>query len=253
MKNKKLKDSRISNLSKGKVKGIGFFEGIGLKIRGRIDGARNLPRENNDGSWVSPHLEREVRSFDEFASRMWGHLQIEEAEEYARLGSLMDSIVDTKAQLEAARADLREALSNEGKPDAFRKHGESKLTDAQVATRRADERAKRMAPLRSRVSTLQGKLIAEVDEFSALRNKIIEDNNSNRMICARVRDHLFQRLNVYWNSALYKHSENARMPAVPSIEVAPRAEIVYMEPHMALMQRAERFSESLSKDETEVV
>ena len=56
MKNKKLKDSRISNLSKGKVKGIGFFEGIGLKIRGRIDGARNLPRENNDGSWVRPIL-----------------------------------------------------------------------------------------------------------------------------------------------------------------------------------------------------
>lgn len=249
MRNKQLKDSRISKLSKGKVKGVGFFEGIALKIRGRIDGTRNLPRESEDGGWVSPHLEREVRSFDEFASHMWGQLQIEEADEYARLGSLMDSIVDTKAQLEAARADLVEALSNEGTPSISRKYGESKLTDAQVAARRADERAKRMAPLRGCVSTLQNKLTAEVDEFSALRSKIIEDNNSTRMICARVRDHLFQRLNVYWNSALYK---NARMPAVPSIEVAPRAEMVYMEPHKALMNRAERFSESLSKDEKEV-
>lgn len=252
MKNKKLKDSRISNLSKGKVKGIGFFEEIRLKIRGHIDGARNLPRENNDGSWASPHLEREIRSYDEFASRMWGYLQIEEEEEYARLGCLMDSIVDTKAQLEAARADLRETLSHEWNPDTFRKHGESQLTDAQVAARREDERAKRMAPLRSRVSNLQGKLIAEVGEFSALRNKIIEGNNSNRMICVRVRDHLFQRLNVYWNSVLLKHSENARMPAVPSIEVTSRAESVYMESHKVLMQRAELLSQSLSKEEKEV-
>lgn len=252
MKNKQLKDSRISKLSKGKVKGVGFFEGIGLKIRGRIDGARNLPRENDAGCWVSPHLEREVRSFDEFASRMWGHLQIEEEDEYARLGALMDSIIHTKTQLEDARADLTDALSREGSPSSTRKHGESKLTDAQVTARRSCERAKRLAPLRGCVSTLQNKLAAEVDEFSALRNKIIEDNNSTRMICFRVRNHLFQRLNVYWSSALYKHSENARMPVVPSIEVAPRAEMVYMEPHTALMQKAERFSKSLSEDETEV-
>lgn len=251
MKNKQIKNSRISKLGKGKIKGVGFFEGILLKITGRIDGARNLPRECGDGHWLSPHLDREVRSYDEFSSKMWGQLQIEEEDEYARLGAMMDSIVDTKAQLEVARADLREALSHEGTLSA-RKHGESKLTEAQVAARRAAERDKKMAPLRDRVSALQSKLIAEVDEFSALRNKIIEDNNSTRMICARVRDHLFQRLNVYWNSALYKHSENARMPAVPSIEVAPRAEMAYMEPHMALMQRAESFSESLSKDKKEV-
>ena len=252
MRHKHLRDTRISKLSTGRVKGIGFFEGIVLKITGRIDGTRNLPRECDDGHWISPHLDREVRSYDEFSSRMWGQLQIEEEDEYVRLGALMDSIVHTKAQLKTARAELKDALAYEGVPSTSRKHGESKLTDAQVATRRANERAKRMAPLRSRVSTLQGKLIAEVDEFSTLRNKIIEDNNSNRMICARVRDHLFQRLNVYWNSALYKHSENARMPAVPSIEVTSRAESVYMESHKVLMQRAELLSQSLSKEEKEV-
>lgn len=252
MKNKKLRDSRISKLSKGKVKGIGFFEGIGLKIRGHIDGARNLPREGGDGCWDSPHLEREVRSYDEFSSRMWGYLQIEKEDEYAHLGALMDSIAHMRVQLEIAKVDLQDALSYEGAPSASRKHGESKLTDAQVTARRADERAKRLAPLRSRVSTLQSKLIAEVDEFFALRNKIVEDNNSTRMICLRVRDHLFQRLNVYWDSALHKHSENDRMPAVPFIEVIPRVEMAYMEPHMALMQKAERLSQSLAKDETEV-
>ena len=251
MKNNKLRTSRISKLRKGKVKGVGFFEGIRLKIAGRIDGSRNLPRECGDGRWVSPHLDREVRSYDEFSSHMWGHLQIEEEDEYARLGELMDSLVHTRSQLESAEVDLATALSHEGGVDTSRRHGENKLTEAQVTARRANERAKRLAPLRSRVSTLQSKLVAEMDEFAALRNKIIEDNNSTRMICARVKDHLLQRMDVYWNSALLKHSENARMPAVPSIEVTSRAEDIYMEPHKALMQRAELISQSLSKEEKE--
>ena len=252
MKNKQMRNSRISKLGKGNVKGVGFFEGILLKITGRIDGARNLPRECGDGYWLSPHLDREVRSYDEFSSKMWGQLQIEEEDEYARLGELMDSLVHTRSQLESAEVDLATALSHEGGVDTSRRHGENKLTEAQVTARRANERAKRLAPLRSRVSTLQSKLVAEMDEFSALRNKIIEDNNSTRMICARVKDHLLQRMDVYWNSALLKHSENARMPAVPSIEVTSRAEDIYMEPHKALMQKAEILDQSLSKDETEV-
>lgn len=251
MNNKQLKDARISKLRNGKVKGVGFFEGIRLKIAGRIDGSRNLPRECADSRWVSPHLDREVCSYDEFSSRVWGQLQIEEEDEYARLGVLMDSLVHTKSQLESAEAVLATALSGESGVDTSRKHGESKLTEAQVIARRANERTKRLAPLRSRVSTLQSKLVAEMDEFSALRNKIIEDNNSTRMICARVKDHLLQRMDVYWNSALLKHSENARMPAVPSVEVTSRAEDIYMEPHKALMQRAELISQSLSKEEKE--
>ena len=252
MKRKQIKDSRISKLDKGKVKGIGFFEGMALKIAGRIDGARNLPREC-DGHWISPHLDREVRSYEEFSSRMWGQLQIEEEDEYVRLGVLMDSIAHIKAQLETARVELTDALSYEEVPNTFRKHGESKLTDAQVTIRRANEKAKKLEELRCRVSTLQSKLNSELDESSALRNKIIENNNSTRMICTRVKYHLFQRLNVYWNSVLHKHSENARMPAVPSIEITSRAEIVYLELHKALMQKAEILGQNLSKDETEVV
>lgn len=251
MEKNKRNGTRISYLNKGKVKGIGFFEGIGLKIRGRIDGSRNLPRECDDGHWCSPHLDREVRSYDEFSDTMFGQLQFEKQDVYERLGTLMDSLALTKSQLASAEDDLAAALSMESGVNASRKHGESKLTDAQVAARRANERDKRLAPLRRRVSELQSKLAAESDEFSSLRNKIIEDNNSVRMICFRVRDHLLQRMDVYWNSAMLTHSENARMPVVPSIEVASRAEEIYMESHQALMQRAELLSQSLSKEEKE--
>ncbi len=253
MKNTKMKNSRISKLSKGKVKGVGFSEKIYLKIVGFIDGKRGLPRENPSGDWLSPHLDREVHSYDEFASRIWGHLQIEEEAAYSRLGELMDSVVHMKVLLEEARTDLEEASKHEKTMGTYRKHGENKLSEMQVTARRSNERKKRLESFKARVSLLQNKLTSEIDEFSQLRNKILEDNNSTRMICNRVKDHLHQRLDVYWHSMLLKHPDNTRMPAVPCVEVISRAEDVYMKPHKILMQRAELLSQTLSDDEREVV
>ena len=91
MKDQGFKQSRAVRLGRGKIRGVGLFERIGLKITGRLDGMRGLPREEPSGTWTSPHLDREVRSYDEFASRMWGQLQIEEEDVYARLGTLIRS------------------------------------------------------------------------------------------------------------------------------------------------------------------
>lgn len=115
---------------------------------------------------MSPHLDKEVRSYDEFTSRMWGRLQVEEEEDYARLGELMDSIAHTKSLLDEAKSALDGAETKEKSADNSRKKGESKLTDAQVAARRSNERAKRLAPLKGRVSSLESKLTSEIDEFS---------------------------------------------------------------------------------------
>lgn len=248
MKNTQQKNTRILNLRKGKVKRIGFFEKLWLKIAGYFDGRRNLPRKSDCG-WISPHIDKEVRSFDEFASRMWGSLQVEEEENYARLGELMDSIAHTKLLLDEAKSTLDEAEIKEKSADNSRKKGESKLTDAQVTARRTNEKAKRLAPLKNSVNSLQSKLTAEIDEFSQLRNKIIEDNNSTRMICNRVKDHIYQRLDIYWNAALRKHSDNEKMPVVPSVEVESRSETVYLAPHELLMHKAEMFSIQLSNNE----
>lgn len=254
MKKNKLRNYRLSKLRKGKAKGVGFFEGLGLKIAGSIDGSRSLPRDNGCDHWVSPHLDREIRSYEEFSSRMWGNLQFENEHAYARLGELMDSLVHIKAQLEDANSDLEAMSAHEGSPDAVRKHGEGKLTDAQVISRRTNEISKRLAPLRSRVSFLQNKLAAETDEVLELRNKIIEDNNSTKMICNRVKDHILQRMDVYWNFALHKHAENSSMPAVPSAEMTLHAEKIYMEPHISLMRKAGSLSQTLSgKTEMEVL
>ena len=248
MKDQGIKQSRAVRLGRGKIRGVGLFERIGLKITGRLDGMRGLPREEPSGTWTSPHLDREVRSYDEFASRMWGQLQIEEEDVYARLGTLMGSIAHTRGQLEAARADLQGAVSHEGTPGAARRQGEARLNEGQVAARRASEQAKRLAPFRGQVGALESKLSTQADEFSAIRSRITEKENSTRMICARVREHLMQRADIYWNSALRRHPEKARMPAVPSVEVTSRAEALYMDLHRAMIQLAESLSQTLSDD-----
>ena len=178
MKGKYLRDSRISKLGKEKVQGVRLLETIYLKIIGYIDGTRNLPRECGDGKWISPHLDREIRSYYEFSSRIWGYLQIEEENEYKRLGELMDSLVYTRAQLQTTKAELKDALSYEEMPDIFRIHGEGKLNDTQVAARRINERAKSLVLYKNRIVTLQNKLVSEADEFFALRNEIIEADGS---------------------------------------------------------------------------
>lgn len=248
MENNQQKTTCLSCLKKGKVKRIGFFEKIELKIAGYADGKRNLPRDGASG-WMSPHLDKEVRSYDEFTSQMWGRLQIEKEEDYTRLGELMDSIPHTKSLLDEAKFDLGEAETKEKSANNSRKKGESKLTDAQVLARRSNERTKRLAPLKSRVSALQSKLTSEIDEFYQLRNNIIEDNNSTRMICNRVKDHLHQRLDVYWNAALRKHTDKAKMPVIPCVKITSRSEAVYMESHKLLMQKAEMFSMEFSSNE----
>lgn len=248
MKNDQLKKTRVSNLYKGKVKDIGFFEKNALKIAGYTDGKRGLPRDGTLG-WMSPQLDKEMRSYDEFASRMWGRLQVEEEENYARLGELMDSIAHTKALLDEAKEELDGAEERESTVNTMRKKGESKLTDAQVTARRSNEKAKRLSSFKNRVNSLQSKLTGEIDEFSQLRNKIIEDNNSTRMICNRVRDHIYQRLDIYWNAALRKHSDKTKMPVIPCVEIVSRSEAIYMEPHKNLMQKAEMFSKELTNNE----
>lgn len=251
MKNKSLKATRISALDKGKTKGIGFFESIPLRIIGRNDGKHGLPRET-DGKWLSACIEKEIRSYDEFTSRMWGKLQFEEEAHYARLEELMNSLIHTKVQLDNAEKDFAEAKAFESVADNSRKNGENKLTEAQVAARRAKESKKRLAPVKNKVSDLQTKLISEIDEFSALRAKIIEDNNSTRMVCNRVRDHLYQRLAVYWNSALRNHSDSKKMPVTPCVDIIFNSEDIYMKPHYkVLMEKAELLSEITSIDKQE--
>ena len=234
----KTKYDPVSSLEKGKIKHFRFFEKLWLKLTGWIDGKRGLPRKVESG-WMSPHIDAELRKFDEFSTRMCGHLQIDEEADFARLAGLMDSIERTKGLLADAESSLTVAEAKETASPGERKNGEGKLTDAQVSARRSREKAKRLESHIGRVGSLKSTLTDLLSQLSVLHNTIIEKENSSRMIINRVRDHMYERLDVYWRAALRKHQNRAEMPVTPDITIQNRSEEFFLEPHRAIMERAE--------------
>ena len=238
MDREKMRKQRHKKVNTGKGKKVGFFESIGLKIKGFCDGRKGFPRQTDSNDWYSPFMNQEVNSFEEFCSHTWGSLQIENEGEYARLEELMDGIRQKKRLLEVAKEDLAVVAKRENDSEPVRKKGEDKLTDAQVRARRKDEKEKKLAPVKSKIAGLEQELKNAEEAFSDLHSKLVEDDNTTRLICHRVRDHVLMRLDVYWNSALRRHSDGASMPVVPILDLKDEAEEVYLRPHKELMKRA---------------
>lgn len=234
----KMRKQRYKKVNTGKGKKVGSFESIRLKIKGFCDGRKGFPRQTDKNDWFSPFMNQEVNSFEEFCSHTWGSLQIENESEYARLEELMDSIRQTKRLLEAAKADFAVASKRENDSESARKKGEDNLMDAQIRARRKAEKEKKLDPVKKKVAGLEQELKNVEEEFSALHSKLVEDDNTTRLICHRVRDHILIRLDVYWNSALIRHPDGASMPVVPVMELKDEAEEVYLRPHKELMKRA---------------
>lgn len=234
----KMRKQRYKKVNNGKGKKIGSFEAICLKSRGFCDGHKGFPRQTDKNDWFSPFMNQEVNSFEEFCSHTWGNLQIENEGEYARLEELMDGIRQKKRLLEAAKADFAVAATRENDSEFARKKGEDNLMDAQIRARRKAEKEKKLAPVKKKVAGLEQELKNAEEAFSALHSKLVEDDNTTRLICHRVRNHILMRLDVYWNSALRSHSDGASMPVVPVLELKDEAEEEYLSLHKVLMKRA---------------
>jgi len=56
------KDPRLAYLKNKSIQGIGFWESLPLKVVGYFDGRRGLPRKTENGLWLSPHIEKEIRA-----------------------------------------------------------------------------------------------------------------------------------------------------------------------------------------------
>lgn len=244
----KMRKQRHKKINNGKGKKVGFFETIGLKIKGSCDGRKGFLRQTNKEDWYSPFMNQEVNSFEEFCSHTWGSLQIENEGEYARLEELMDGIRRKKGFLEVARAELGVANKRESDSESARKKGEDKLTDVQVRARRKAEKEKKLAPLKNKAASLEQELKDAEETFSDLHSKLVEDDNTTRLICHRVRDHILMRLDVYWNSALRHHPDGASMPVVPTLELRDEAEEAYLRSHKELMKRAAAIHDAIQDE-----
>ena len=163
----------------------------------------------------------------------------------------MDGIRQKKRLLEAAKADFAAADKRENDSESARKKGEDKLTDAQIRARRKAEKEKKLAPVKKKVAGLEQELKNAEEAFSALHSKLVEDDNTTRLICHRVRNHILMRLDVYWNSALRRHPDGASMSVVPVMELKDEAEEAYLSPHKVLMKRAAAIHDAIQDEAAE--
>lgn len=241
-----LRGWRIRSLAKGRVRSVGFFESILLKIAGRIDGGRGLPRCSEDGEWVSAFIDREINGYEEFGSYLYGTLQMENEANYARLEEIINDISQTCVQIDSARSAQADSERAAGSRPPERKKGEDRLTDAQVAARRSAERENSLAPVRAKTASLEKRLEEEISEFLELHSRLTEDDNTTRMIAQRVMQHSLMRLDVYYNSALKSHPERADMQVVPGTKMTNHAEEIYKKQHEPLMKKAEKMHAELA-------
>lgn len=253
---KKENAKRIKTLKSARVKSIGIFETFWMKSKGLKDGMNGLPRRSENGSWYSPQLDREINAYEEFGSRVWGRSQIEQEDTYNRLSQLANEVFIDRKRLEKAEAHLTEETREVSREELSRKPGEEDMTDEQVKRRRLREQAKHLESYEREVKSLEEKIEKETEEIFTLYGKIAEIDNSTKMIVNRVKDHVFQRIDVYWEAALGKHAGEADIPIIPNITVTNQAENVYRNPHQDLIKtieelRKERADKVSEADEQE--
>lgn len=248
MKNTRMK-SYASRSSKLKLKGLGLFEKLSLRMAGSADGKRGLPREDMSGNWTSPYLNREVHAYDEFASKLWKDFQRRQEGNFVQLRDLANSLAVAQKLLPLAREDLAKVADCEAQKEPARMYGESRLTNEQVSARRARESAKRLVPLSDRVDALQTQIASNQERAAGIRSQILEDGYLTKMVCGAVRDHLYQRMDLYWNAAMRKHPDDGKMPVTPALKVSTFVEDAYMDLHKSLLQGADKCSDEAQREE----
>ena len=235
-KNKKL-------LKKYKKNRLGFFETVTLTAAGFLDGLRELPMVDTEGCWLSPFMVKEKDTYDKFCSSIWTDLQMENKDLYAKAEEAADKMNRLEDALKEARKGLHDAVCVEDDIEIVRKKGEDQLTEEQVKRRRKQEKMKRFTPLVNKIKDLEEQVGKEMDKLIKIYPKLSEDIETTKMICDCGKEQMKQRLDVYWNAALYKHPNYASMPTGPCLipETGCKAQQIYLEKHEKLLEKTRGF------------
>ena len=233
-------------LIRGKTPGIRLFEKWQLVRQGIKDGASELVRPVSGKEWSSSFISRESNSLNEYCDKVWGLLQIDNLEILCRLGELSEDMEECSRQIGEINERIETMTEAQTGEAISRKRGEEALSEGQVKERRARERAKRLAPLYLKKSRLEERISEGFEEASILRNRMMENCNSARMVCERSRAHTYQRIDVYWHAAMLTSPSSKDMPVVPAVELSPKAEETYFRNHDALLRETDERLRSIA-------
>ena len=227
-------ESQRQRLEAARLKPVGLLEALRMRRLGRQDGRAGLPRQTTGEGWDSPVLYQEFSAYSEFCDREWGATQLDLQDDYAAVGTLLDTIRRREADLARLVQDPPAAEE----PSCQRLPGEEALSDAQIKTRRSREAQRQNAPYLAKIQALRQELQAACGELSRRQGRITEVNNGARLICQRVQKHTEQRRAIYWSAVLRTHPAKASLPAAPEALPQSEAELTYLSQHRSLEEEA---------------
>ena len=234
---RKMRGSQMAHLKRGNVRKVGPIEAFIVKRHGKNDGRKGLPKQTENGLWCSPWMKKDEAAYEESCSKAWGYVQLTLTEEYALIGRLLD-------QAERIEGEVAELLARKPEEPAeseqtHRMEGEEDLSEDQVRRRRNREYARKTAQYNARVEALKGQITETRKKLEEVMNYVLEVCKGTRMCCERVRNHVIQRRNLYWESAYVNHARKADMPAFPDpIPQTSASETKYMAQHRVMEEDA---------------
>ena len=222
-----IRSKRLRSLDKNNTKSLGFFEKIGMKYAGWVDGRKGILRCDTDGVWHSSILKHEVDAYEESCAKQFGLLKVEEEDNYKKINILFDKVVPLRKKL------------------TLRKEGEENLTEVQVMARRSRERAERLNPLQEEVEKREKELSDVVDDIFETLSQVQETFDSTNRIISRLLQHSQRRIDVYWRSAA-RHLPD--LPALPGVVFTNVAERGYAEHYNLIVEKAEKLRSELASE-----
>ncbi|MDR1464755.1 MAG: hypothetical protein LBJ11_05585 [Oscillospiraceae bacterium] len=206
-----------------------------LNKAGQRDGHHALPKQDENGIWTSPLLQKEVDAYDEFCVFTWGALQEKHEPTHREIDRLCQEIRRTEENLVTLRRNAPPP------PDLTeRQSGEEQLSEKLIRTRRQREYEHEHAAYFSKVNHAEATLEQACRRLSELYSTVQSAEKTTSLLCERAASTVQKRITAYWQGALKTHPYYDQIPPNPEVTFESNAETEYFHQNQQVKAEAAR-------------
>lgn len=233
-----------SRLAVDKPGGLGLFETISLRLKGRTDGKHHIFCNQND-EWTSPNLVQEIHRYEVEAEKMWGDLQACITELYVELSKTNRTIKELKKKVQDLSSQV--ATIDGIVAPVVRKAGEEDIPESIVADRRQREQFQANKHVYQQLQEARDQLAKCEIDATQLRDSILSNVKTAKYCSDMHASYMRERISCYWHS-VYRYSMESDMPAEPTVYLCSDFETSFLERNRQILedvsqQESDRLSE----------
>ena len=222
-----LKTAQPEQLSKSEAKK--------LDKAGQRDGHHSLPKQDEEGVWTSPLLQKEADAYDESCVHAWGDLQEQHERTHKEIIRLCQEYHRLEERLAAQRRNAPAPADL-----TVRLRGEELHSEKLIRTRRQREFERENAAYFTELKRNETALDDTCRRLSDLQSTVQAAEKSTAMLCEQGASRALKRATIYWNGALRSHPLFDSIPPTPEISLESDAEANYFTQNRAAKEEAAR-------------